>query len=208
MTPRRVALALAGVALGAGACRRAPDAAVAQRAAALAAWQGTWSARIEVAPGTAWTPRDRVQLEITGSTARIIDGGTVHPVELVVHPCALELRERQSDRGVQLLATLQFALVDGTVRAGRGPVGVRRGAGAVVCTPDEGGIFTVAADGTCTVTRGDTSRAATCAWTGTGLRVGTAELSALVIDTGAANFLVSPEFSASVHAATVARVIR
>lgn len=139
-------------------------------ARAHSAWQGAWTTRLTLRTGIATTiAGDPAALAIDGTTARAFDGTTEHRLGFsVIAPCEAQFAQAIDDDTMKGTAYygIQYVLerkpVEGRVRstpggsaeddrgtlvAGHGAAGYRRGRAAIVCAR---GIHVLEANGTCT----------------------------------------------------------
>lgn len=132
------------------------------------AWEGAWTSRLTLRTGTATTiAGDPAALAIAGTTARAFDGTTEHQLGFsVIAPCEAQFAQSIDDDTMKGTAYygIQYVIEDGTLRAGHGAAGYRRGRAAIVCAR---GIHVLDADGTCTTWELLASwrqRPESCAW--------------------------------------------
>lgn len=118
---------------------------------AARAWQGAWASRLTLrTSGTMSADGDPAALDIRGATAIVFDGTKEHRLGFeVIAPCEAQFTRSFDDDTMKGTAYygMQYVIRDGTLLAGHGAAGYRRGKAAVVCAR---GIHVLDANGTCT----------------------------------------------------------
>jgi hypothetical protein len=114
------------------------------------AWQGAWLTKLALRDGkTSSFTGTYVALEITGDKARAWDASTQREHTLGVQldkPCAITFTESDGQGGTSYFHK-RFVIEHGTVLAGGGGTGYRKGKAAIVCMNDD--VFLLDDKGTC-----------------------------------------------------------
>ncbi len=176
---------------------------------AAEAWNGAWAGRLTLrTSGVISMAGDPAAIEITGSKARVFDGKTEHALGFAVEaPCiatfTLAITEGAMKGGTSG-HTKKFLVKDGTLLAGDGAVGYRKGKAAIVCQSGADAIATLDDKGVCKTWSKMfdkwKSQDATCVWSTVNgkdlLTVGTGDWASTLIADG--DLLQNEQFAQSV----------